>query len=442
MTKHYCSLIILIVLCILPLSGNAQSNAVIDSLYSKQLKSISLSLPLPYHSTLNKHIYIYTNDKKNSAKVLGAFFQYTPFIDSLLNIKNLPEEFKYLPLALSCMDADHNEKWNRKGYWSLPYLTAIRYGLIVNDSIDERHDMRKSTIAAIRCLQHMYELDHNIWNVIIAYTNSWQQMHQASHQVSDCTQIWDIYFSNALDNKDIIPQWMAAVYITRFYSFHNIIPLAPLQPCAETIPLQHPCPVNHFCECLNLSYNQFHALNPCMVNDYIPTTYPLHIPCEKTSLFFAKGDSIYLLSGDTILLSDTAMISDTSKVENALADNTTTIKPVNNSKNSTPIQAQSFTYTIQSGDVLGTIAKKYNTTVSNIKNWNHLKNDKIYAGQKLTIYLNAKSDNHHATHTYTVKKGDTLSSIARKHNTTVDKLKQLNKLSSDRIDIGQKLLLQ
>ncbi|MBO4581263.1 MAG: LysM peptidoglycan-binding domain-containing protein [Bacteroidales bacterium] len=442
MTKHCCSLLLLTVLCLFPHIGNAQSNSVADSLFSKQLKNISSGIPLTYHSALNAYIYAYTNDKKGSSCTLGAFFFYAPFIDSLLNSKNLPAEFKYLPLALSRMDAWHCGDWNRKGYWSLPYLTAIRYGLTVNDSIDERHDIRKSSIAAIRCLQHMYESDNNIWNVIIAYANSWQQLHQARAITSDSAQIWDIYSSSALDNKAIIPQWIAAVYISHYYSFHNIFPLSPLHPCEETVPLKYPCSRSHFCECLGLSPAQFRTLNPCMVNDYIPTCYPLHLSCDKADLFYAKGDSIYLLSGDTMLLSDTAMISDTSKVENALADNTTTIKPVNNSKNSTPIQAQSFTYTIQSGDVLGTIAKKYNTTVSNIKNWNHLKNDKIYAGQKLTIYLNAKSDSHHATHTYTVKKGDTLTSIARKHNTTVEKLKQLNRLTGDRIDIGQKLLIQ
>lgn len=87
------------------------------------------------------------------------------------------------------------------------------------------------------------------------------------------------------------------------------------------------------------------------------------------------------------------------------------------------------TYIVKSGDSLWSIAKKYNTTVDSLKKINGLDSNLIKVGQ----VLNLSSD------TYTVKKGDTLYSIARKYNTTVSNLKSINNLSSDIISIGQVL---
>ena len=94
-------------------------------------------------------------------------------------------------------------------------------------------------------------------------------------------------------------------------------------------------------------------------------------------------------------------------------------------------------YTVLKGDTLYSIAKKFNTTVDKILNLNNLSSNLLSIGQILKIPL---SDNPN-TNTYIVKKGDTLYSIAKKLDTSVDEIKALNNLSSNILSINQSLLI-
>ncbi len=91
-------------------------------------------------------------------------------------------------------------------------------------------------------------------------------------------------------------------------------------------------------------------------------------------------------------------------------------------------------YTVKSGDTLYSIARKYNLTVDEIKKLNNLTSNTLSIGQKLIVKSSEENNN-----TYTVVKGDSLYAIARKFNTTVDDIKKLNNLTSNNLSIGQVL---
>lgn len=91
-------------------------------------------------------------------------------------------------------------------------------------------------------------------------------------------------------------------------------------------------------------------------------------------------------------------------------------------------------YTVVRGDTLSQIASKFNTTVEEIKRLNNLTSDLLQIGQKLKIPTTTT-----LTETYTVQKGDTLYGIARKYNITVDELKSLNNIVGNNLYIGQEL---
>ena len=104
-------------------------------------------------------------------------------------------------------------------------------------------------------------------------------------------------------------------------------------------------------------------------------------------------------------------------------------------------------YTVQSGDTLSGIARTYKTTVAQLRTLNKLNSDLIRIGQQLlvpsddtpTVPAPQQPEKPTAATTYTVVSGDTLSRIARDHQTTVSRLMSDNKLSSDRIFVGQRL---
>ena len=106
------------------------------------------------------------------------------------------------------------------------------------------------------------------------------------------------------------------------------------------------------------------------------------------------------------------------------------------------------TYTVVPGDSLSVIAKRFNTTVNELKRINNLTSDTIYvwqtlkiAGKTLTTETETipKQEPVIFSDTYNVKSGDTLFIIATRFNTTVDKLKKANNLQKDTIFVGQAL---
>ena len=103
------------------------------------------------------------------------------------------------------------------------------------------------------------------------------------------------------------------------------------------------------------------------------------------------------------------------------------------------------TYTVKKGDTLAKIAKKYNTTYQKIAKDNNIANPNlINVGQKLVIKTTTKTTTKtETTVTYIVKKGDTLSKIAKKYGTTYQKIAKDNNIANPNvIDVGQKLVIK
>ncbi|OIU69751.1 muramidase family protein [Rossellomorea aquimaris] len=178
-------------------------------------------------------------------------------------------------------------------------------------------------------------------------------------------------------------------------------------------------------------------------------------PAKTTSYKVKKGDTLsaiakkYRTTVSSLkklnnLKSDMIYVGQTLKVSGTAA------AAPSQSKGTAPSKSKTTTYKVKKGDTLSVIAKKYKTTVSSLKKLNHLKSDMIYVGQTLKVSGTAAAPskskstvpNNSKTTTYKVKKGDTLSAIAKKYNTTVSKLKKANKLISDRIYVGETLKIQ
>lgn len=158
----------------------------------------------------------------------------------------------------------------------------------------------------------------------------------------------------------------------------------------------------------------------------------LLIPSKETNVttdeyVVVKGDTLYGIANKFNTTVDN-LKSINKLTTDALAIGQILKIPMNNSNTNI--------YKVEKGDTLYKIAQKYNITIDQLKNANNLNNNILSIGQELKIPSNT-SENV----TYTVKKGDTLYSIAKEFGTTVSALTDLNNLSTTVLSIGQKLLL-
>lgn len=163
------------------------------------------------------------------------------------------------------------------------------------------------------------------------------------------------------------------------------------------------------------------------------TTPPQPTTPETNYYIVQKGDSLYAIAnkyGTTV---------NKLKELNNLTSNNLSIgqKLLLEPAQTLPTPPASGTiYTIQPGDTLYAIANKFGVTVDSIKQANNLTSNTLTIGKTLSIPTSTPSPK-----TYTVQKGDTLYGIAIKNGTTVEKIKDINNLTSNNLSIGQKLLL-
>ena len=171
------------------------------------LKKTEKSIPLPYHEGLEKTVLNYT-----TTPFSNQFLTYSAFIDTALSQRNMPSELRYLPLALSGMRRNYCQG-DRCGVWQLPTLTALHYGLTIDGTRDERTDVESSTYAALDCLNELYQKYGDWWHSILAYTNSPIALQHALIRHGETPELWDFKEQNLLPNTEVIPNFIACVYL-------------------------------------------------------------------------------------------------------------------------------------------------------------------------------------------------------------------------------------
>ena len=156
---------------------------------------------------------------------------------------------------------------------------------------------------------------------------------------------------------------------------------------------------------------------------------------EENIYIVKKGDSLYSIANKY-----NTTVDELKRINN-LTSNILSIGQVlklpSDKANNVENEENTISYTVQKGDSLYSIARKYDTTIDRIKDLNNLTTNLLSIGQVLLIPTDTNLET-----TYTVQKGDSLYSIAKKYNTTVDRLKQLNNLSSNLLSIGQILIVR
>jgi membrane-bound lytic murein transglycosylase MltF len=131
-------------------------------------------------------------------------------IEPILKKHGIPEDFKYVPLVESGLKAGVSHK-GATGYWQFMPQTARQFGLIVNDTVDERNDLAKSTEAASRYIKELYR-QFGSWTLAAAAYN----VGEGSLRRSIKNQKEDNYYLLSL-NKE------TAAYIYRLVSMKQII---------------------------------------------------------------------------------------------------------------------------------------------------------------------------------------------------------------------------
>jgi membrane-bound lytic murein transglycosylase D len=116
--------------------------------------------------SLKRHSFKYV--QSNVLQVKAS--QWFPVIEPILKAHGIPDDFKYIPLVESGMDGGISSKGAR-GLWQFMPGTARTYGLKVYGGVDERMDLRKSTIAACKYIKELY-VEFNSWTLAAAAYNN------------------------------------------------------------------------------------------------------------------------------------------------------------------------------------------------------------------------------------------------------------------------------
>ena len=188
----------------------------------------------------------------------------------------------------------------------------------------------------------------------------------------------------------------------------------------------------------NTTVENLKKLNNLVNNDLsIGQIINLSKPTPNNTYIVKPGDTLYRIATQNNTTVDIL------KQLNNLTTNTLSIGQILLLPETEIIEIPSTptTYIVKPGDTLYSIAKKYNTTVENLKQLNNLTTNTLSINQQLQIPTTEFIETPTTTVTYTVAPGDTLYSIARTYNTTVNNIKTLNNLTTNLLTVGQQLLI-
>ncbi len=351
-----------------------------DSVYIDRLSRMPTVMEMPYNEIVRKFIDMYAGRLRNQvAFMLSACNFYMPIFEEALDAYGLPLELKYLPIIESALNPSAVSRAGACGLWQFMLATGKIYGLESNSLVDERRDPIKATWAAARYLKDMYDI-YKDWNLVIAAYNCGPgTINKAIRRSGGKTDYWEIYNYLPKETRGYVPAFIAANYVMTYYCKHNICPMETNIPEAtDTVQISRNLHFEQIADLCGISLDQIKSLNPQFKKNIIPgesKPQTLRLPINHISAFIDRQDTIYAhRSGELFKNRKTVAVPDTR----------TTAR---NRKGSTAPTTGNVTYhKIRNGENLGSIARKYGVTVSQLQSWNGLSNTKISAGKSLKIY--------------------------------------------------------
>ena len=410
----------------------APPDPVTTSRVTEDLTHTPHDIDIPLNARVLSFVELFTGKLKGFLEeALGRSVRYLPMIQRALTAEGLPTDLAFIPLVESAFNPNALSRANARGLWQFMRGTAVENGLRHNWYVDERAEPERATLAAARYLKTLHDMFGD-WHLAIASYNGGPGRVQRALKQSGKTDFWMLSANSRYlprETRDYVPLILAAAIVARNPGQYGLtVPPVEALPDAELVQLQSPVDLRRLAEALERPVTELQTLNPALrrwVTPPGPDGYQLRVPAgssQQVSAFLASADA----TEDAAFLFHTARKGDTlASLANRLkvsrqdladanflplravlrpgqrliiprapgglatavqapADDA---RPVSRPKVSAtrPGAAASVTHIVRKGDTLATIARRYRTTVAELRRWNKNAGGRLTPGDHLTI---------------------------------------------------------
>lgn len=370
-----------------------------DTVYSQRLGELSSLIDLNYNKKVKAYIEVYTFQKRRETEImLGLTQVYFPIFKDQLKAANLPLELMYLPVVQSSLFPRAVSDDGASGIWQLMYPIARRYKLGISSYNDERRDPQAATKAACAYLKDMYSIYQDWTLAIAAYNCGPGNINKAISRSGGQTDYWTLYKLLPEHERDIIPAYIALVYLMNHYTDHQLTPIEiNIQQAVDTVLVDEKLHLGQVAKYFDLPLAQLRDMNLKYRRNIIHPGKDgenLYLPVGYGEKFVAQSDSVYAYQ-DSIFFKPAAPVVMPDKPAYVARTHTTSQSSTSTSSSSTASYQNYSTegktklyYTVKSGDSVGLIAAWYGVSLSALKSWNRIGyNNRIYVGQKLVVWV-------------------------------------------------------
>lgn len=449
---------------------------------------------------IQTHVNWYANRPEYVSRMLDRSRRYLFHIVDEVEARGMPMEIALLPMIESAFNPQAYSRSKAAGIWQFIPSTGKNYGLQQDHWYDGRRDVTAATQAALDYLQKLYN-DFGSWELALAAYNCGEGCVSRAIKKNIARGLPGDYLSITLpsETRHYVPKLMAIKkLVLEPEEFGVELVDIPNEPYFTQVAMNAgSIDIRSASRLAGLTVEEFTSLNPAYPRKLIKTTNTVSVlvPVTHAEIFqtnLNKGDwdswqpvtakkgmtlaeiaeqlgstpdriaehnQLHLRNGrlikDQVIL---APITGNETPELSAASWQEAAADANDEITSGKTGKAAQYYTVKRGGQLTLVAKKFGVSVASLKRWNKLKTTKLKAGQRLVVrpamrgdsgvklasYSRAKTSRSKASATtrYTVKRGDTLYSIANRFNVSVAEIKDWNKLRSVNLQTGKRLTIK
>lgn len=406
---------------------------------------VTYDIPIIKNKSVDKYILLFqTRLREHFEKWLTRSGRYVPMMREILREHDLPQDLVYLALIESGFNPRAFSRARASGPWQFIRGTGKKYGLKINRWIDERRDPVKSTHAAAKYLKDLYGM-FGSWPLAMASYNAGEGRIRRALRKTRAKDFWELRKSRRIhrETRNYVPKFMAAILIAKDpekYGFH--VDYDEPIPHEEVI-IRQPAYLSSIAKASNISVKEIKTFNPELKRAITPpnlSLYRLKLPAGKKGIFLAnfspekekkvvigKTFKHRVRRGETVssIARRYGVSMQALFVANSLSKRsiirTGQHLTISNGFDDTDI------HHVRRGESLSTIARKYRVSLRRLIKVNRLrKNSVIRPGQALVVP--DRNYSTHRGHKHRIRRGETISSIARKYAVRMSRLLKVNRL--------------